>query len=115
MPGLAIVTHDDMIANKKDLVRRMVAASVEAMKIVQENPEAAIASLLKVKSTLDPKVHLEILKSSFDLFSSAASKGKPLGWIPPADIENAQNLLVEYDQIKTRAPISDYFTNEFVR
>ena len=115
VPGLALVTHDEMIAGKKDLVRRMVAASVEALKIVQENPEAAIDSLLKVKSTLNRDVHLNILKSSFDLFDSAASKGKPLGYIPPADIENAQNLLVEYDQIKTKAPIGDYFTNEFIR
>jgi hypothetical protein len=60
-------------------------------------------------------VHLAILKSSFDLYHSAASKGKPLGWIPPSDIETAQNLLVEYEQIKTKVAASEYFTNEFIR
>ena len=115
MPGLAIIAHEDMIKNKADLVRRMVASAQEAMKIVQENPEAAIDALRKVKSTLNRDVHLAILKSSFDLYHSAASKGKPLGWIPPADIESAQNVLVEYDQIKTKVPATDYYTNAFIR
>ena len=115
MPGLGIITHEDMIKNKADLVQRMVASAQEAMKIVQENPEAAIDALRKVKTTLNREVHLAILKSSFDLYHSAASKGKPLGWIPPADIEKAQNLLVEYEQIKTKVAATDYYTNAFIR
>ena len=67
------------------------------------------------KPTLDRSLHLAILKASFNLYDSAASKGKPLGWIPPSDIDSAQNILVEYDQIKQKAPINDYFTNEFIR
>jgi NitT/TauT family transport system substrate-binding protein len=115
VPGLAVIAHEDLIKNKPDLVRRMVASTQEALKIVQENPGAAIDALIKVKSTINRKVHLAILKSSFDLYHSAASKGKPLGWIPPSDIETAQNLLVEYEQIKTKVAASEYFTNEFIR
>tara|TARA_B110000459_G_scaffold82491_1_gene92726 strand:- start:268 stop:1236 length:969 start_codon:yes stop_codon:yes gene_type:complete len=115
VPGLAVIAHEDLIKNKADLVRRMVASTQEALKIVQENPEAAIDALRKVKSTLNRSVHLAILKSSFDLYHSAASKGKPLGWIPPADIEKAQNLLVEYEQIKTKVAATDYYTNAFIR
>jgi len=115
VPGLAVIAHEDLIKNKADLVRRMVASTQEALKIVQENPEAAIDALRKVKPTLNRAVHLAILKSSFDLYHSAASKGKPLGWIPPADIETAQNLLVEYEQIKAKAATSDYFTNAFIK
>ena len=69
----------------------------------------------RAKPTLNRDVHLAILKSSFNLYHSAASKGKPLGWVPPADIENAQNILVEYEQIKAKAPIGDYFTNQFIK
>ena len=114
MPGLAIIAHEDLVAKKGNLVGRMVASVQEAMKIVQENPEAAIDALRKAKPTLNRDVHLAILKSSFDLYHSAASKGKPLGWIPPSDIENAQNNLVEYEQIKAKAPTSNYFTNQFI-
>ena len=115
VPGLALITHEDMIRDKKDLVGRMVAATQEALRIVQEDPEGAIDALRKVKPTLDRKIHLAILKSSFALYHSKASAGKPLGWIPPTDIETAQNLLVEYEQIKAKAPIGEYFTNAFIR
>lgn len=115
VPGLAVIAHESLIKDKPDLVGRMVASTQEALKIVQENPEAAIDALRKVKPTLNREVHLAILKSSFDLYHSAASKGKPLGWVPPADIENAQNILVEYEQIKVKAPTSDYFTNAFIK
>ena len=93
----------------------MVAATQEALKIVQENPGAAIDALRKVKPTLNRDVHLAILKSSFDLYHSAASKGKPLGWIPPKDITTAQNILHEYEQIKTKVAIGDYYTNQFIK
>ncbi len=115
VPGLALITHENMIRDKKDLVGRMVASTQEALRIVQEDPEGAIDALRKVKPTLDRKIHLAILKSSFALYHSKASAGKPLGWIPPADIETAQNLLVEYEQIKAKAPVGDYFTNAFIR
>lgn len=115
MPGLAVIAHENLINKKADLVGRMVAATQEALKIVQDNPGAAIDSLRKVKPTLNRDLHLAILKSSFALYHSAGSKGKPLGWIPPSDIENAQNILVEYEQIKKKAPISDYYTNQFIK
>lgn len=114
VPGLALLAHDDMIAGNKDLVRRMVTATQEALKLVQEEPEAAIDVLVKLSPNLDRAVHLEILKASFELFDSANSKGKPLGWIPPEDINVAQDILVEHDQIKEPLPIDSYFTNEFV-
>ncbi len=115
VPGLAVIAHEDLIKNKGNMVGRMVAATQEALKIVQENPGAAIDALRKVKPTLNRDVHLAILKSSFDLYHSAASKGKPLGWIPPKDITTAQNILHEYEQIKTKVAIGDYFTNQFIK
>jgi NitT/TauT family transport system substrate-binding protein len=115
VPGLAVIAHEDLIKNKGNMVGRMVAATQEALKIVQENPGAAIDALRKAKPTLNRDVHLAILKSSFDLYHSAASKGKPLGWIPPKDITTAQNILHEYEQIKTKVAIGDYFTNQFIK
>ena len=115
VPGLAVIDHEDLIKNKGNMVGRMVAATQAALKIVQENPGAAIDALRKAKPTLNRDVHLAILKSSFDLYHSAASKGKPLGWIPPKDITTAQNILHEYEQIKTKVAIGNYYTNQFIK
>ena len=115
MPGLAIITSEELIAEKPDLVKRMVASTQEALEIVQAHPEEAIDSLVKLKPSLDRAVHLAVLKAAFPLFHSAASKGKPIGWIPPGDIAHAQDILVEYEQIAKKAPVDDYFTNQFIK
>jgi NitT/TauT family transport system substrate-binding protein len=114
VPGLALITHKDNIAEKKDLVLRMVTATREALDMVRKNPEAAMDSLMKVAPSLDRAPAYEGLVDSFPLFDSEASKGKPLGWTPPSDIEKAQTLLVEGQQIEKALPIETYFTNEFI-
>ena len=114
LPGLALIAHESTINDRKDLTKRMVEATVEALKLVQANPAAAIDSLRKKAPNLNRDIHLKILKASFDLFQTENTKGKPLGYIPPADIKNAQDILVQYEQIKKPLPIEDFFTNQFV-
>ena len=48
------------------------------------------------------------------LYTSESGKGKPLTWIPPQDIERAQEILISFGAVKNRQPIEMYFTNEFV-
>lgn len=114
VPGLGVITSRNMIQKNPDLVRRFVAASVKALEATQKEPERALQSLLKVSPTLDRAIALRVLELSFNLFSSESSKGKPLGWVPPSDIEKAQDILVQYGGIKNRQPSETYFTNEFV-
>lgn len=114
VPGLAIITNRDMIQKNADLVRRFVAAAQKSLDAVQKDPQGALGALLKRSPTLDRAAHLRILELSFPLFHSAASRGKPLGWTPPADIEKAQEILIPFGAVKTRRPIETYFTNEFV-
>ncbi len=114
VPGLALITHTDNIENNPDLVRRMVASVRAALVLGQKEPSAAIESLRKVAPNLKPAISLEILKASFDLLGNDASKGKPLGWTPPGDIEKAQMTLIEGKRIKKALPISAYFTNAFI-
>ena len=114
VPGLSLIAHNDTIADNPDLVGRMVASVREALALGQKEPEAAIASLLKVAPNLKPDISLDILKASFDLFENEASKGKPSGWTAPGDIEKAQKTLIEFKRIKKEHPIDAYFTNAFV-
>ena len=92
----------------------MVASAREALALGQKEPEAAIASLLKVAPNLKPEISLDILKASFDLFENESSKGKPSGWTSPEDIAAAQKTLIEFKRIKKEQPIDAYFTNAFV-
>lgn len=114
VPGLAIITSRDLIGKNPDLVRRFVAASQKALEAVQKDPAGAMEALMKRSPTLDRAAHSRILELSFPLFHSEASRGKPLGWTPPADVEKAQEILIPFGAVKTRQPIETYFTNEFV-
>jgi NitT/TauT family transport system substrate-binding protein len=114
VPGLALLTHSDFVTEKKDVVQRMVNATREALALVQKEPDAAVDALIKVSPNQERATALEVLKASFELFDSAASKGKPLGWTPPEDIKNAQEILVQGQQIEKALPIESYFTNAFI-
>ena len=114
VPGLALITGTDMIKKNPDVVRRFVLAAQKALEATQKDPQGAIEALLKRSPTLDRAVHLRILELSFPLFASENAKGKPLAWVPPQDIEKAQEILISFGSVKNRQPIETYFTNEFV-
>ena len=114
VPGLSIITSRELIAKTPDLVRRFVAAWPKALDAVQKDPAAAMDALMKRAPTLDRAAHSRILELSFPLFHSEASRGKPVGWTPPVDIEKAQEILIPFGAVKNRQPIETYFTNEFV-
>ena len=114
VPGLALITNHDVLKKTPDIVKRFVAAAQKALDAAQKDPSGAIDSLLKRSPALDRAVALRVLELSFRHFTSESGKGKPLGWIPPPDIEQTQEILLKYGGVKTRHPIETYFTNEFV-
>jgi ABC-type nitrate/sulfonate/bicarbonate transport system substrate-binding protein len=114
VPGLSLITSTDLIKKNPDLVKRFVAAAQKAMEATQKDPAGAIDALLKRAPTLDAAVSRRVLELSFLLYTSESGKGKPLTWIPPQDIEKAQDILIPFGAVKQRLPIETYFTNEFV-
>src|SRR5437870_926957 len=68
VPGLALITSNDLIKKNPDLVKRFVAAAQKAMEVTQKDPRAAIEALLKRSPTLDPALSLRVLELSFLLY-----------------------------------------------
>ena len=114
VPGLALITGHELIKKNPDLVRRFVLAAQRSLEATQKDPPGAMEALMKRSPTLDRAVHQRILELSFALFASESGKGKPLTWIPPQDIEKAQEILMSFGSVKNKQPIETYFTNEFV-
>src|SRR5216684_34448 len=67
VPGLSLVTGDDMVKKEPALMRKMVAAMEQTIDASRKNPESAIDSLMKRSPTLDRAVVLRTLKLSFNL------------------------------------------------
>lgn len=114
VPGLSLITSLDMIDKNPALVRKMVGLMQQTIAAAEKTPDAALDSLLKRSPTLKREVVTQVLKLSFNLIDTDATRGKPVGWMPPGAISHAQDILHQYGSIKKTLPIEAYFTNEFV-
>jgi NitT/TauT family transport system substrate-binding protein len=114
VPGLSLITSNDMIKKNPALVRKMVGLMQKTIELGRKEPDAAIDALLKRAPTLKRDVVTQVLKLSFNLIETEATKGKPVGWMSPAIMSQSQDILVQYGQIKAKQPVENYFTNEFV-
>jgi len=114
VPGLSLIAGNDLIKANPQLVRKMAGLMQQSIDAARANPDAAIDSLLKRAPTLNRKVVTRVLVLSFDLLEPDWAKGKPFGWISPEVMASSQDLLLQYGAIKTKRPVADYFTNEFV-
>jgi NitT/TauT family transport system substrate-binding protein len=113
-----LTTSDALLGAKKDLVRRMVAAThkswTEATK--PENRRAAAESMSKLNPQVKGKeetFYKQFLRA-IDKLVTPATKGKPIGWTAKEDWESGQQLLIDAEQIKNKIDVSKYYTNEFI-
>jgi NitT/TauT family transport system substrate-binding protein len=114
VPGLSLIASHDMIKKNPQLVRKMTGLMRAAIEASRSDPNAAIDSLLKRAPTLNRRVVTRVLTLSFDLLEPDWAKDKPFGWMSPEIIESSQDLLIQYEQIKTKRAASDYITNDFI-
>lgn len=98
---------------ERDLNCRMVRASSKAWSEAARNPEEAARILVEMFPKAGAvELNLGQWKDTVALMTTANSKGKPTGWMVPADWDNLLSLQSTYGQIQTKAP-AEYYTNEF--
>ena len=115
-PGSGIQTSDQLIAENPDLIRRFIRASDKALKYSMENPEEAMEIFLKYYPDRagDIEGGLQAFRNSWELLYSAATVGKPLGWMAKEDWEFTQNIMFDYLELPEKLPVENYYTNEFI-
>ncbi|MDW8369238.1 MAG: ABC transporter substrate-binding protein [Geminicoccaceae bacterium] len=112
--GMTVHTHEDVIRERPDLVRRFVAGTVCAWRAAKADPDAAVAAALKVKPDLDRESTRKQLLVDLDLVESPASRGKGIGFAAAEDWERTKELLVQYRDLQTDRPAMSFVTNEFL-
>jgi NitT/TauT family transport system substrate-binding protein len=112
--GITVHTHEDVLAENPDLVKRFVAASVRSWQAALDDPEAAVDAALKVKPDLNRESTLKQLEVDLSLLFSPNTEGKGIGFAADEDWEHTQTLLTEYRELKTDRPATSFFTNEFL-
>jgi NitT/TauT family transport system substrate-binding protein len=112
--GAGLIVNDDTIKQNPDLVRRFVRASLKGLGETVKNPAEAAAIGKKHFPLADVKVLQAQLESLIPSIHSANSVGHPLGWMAEADWHATIDTLRSYMGLTSTAPITDYYTNEFI-
>jgi NitT/TauT family transport system substrate-binding protein len=112
-----IITSQDMVKNKPDLVRRMMTASTKAILAAAKDPRAAAQSILKA---LPKGGKIETLTEGFELtiplYTDPASTSKQPFLVSDQNMADTVSLMVEYgglDAVAKRNPKA-YYTNDYL-
>lgn len=112
--SLGIITHNDLIKENPDLVRRFVAASMKGFLYVTKNTTQAGQLAKKYLETINPEIATRELELSLNFFVTPNTQGKPLGWMSDKDWDNTVRILKEYGGVKTALEATQLYTNDFV-
>jgi NitT/TauT family transport system substrate-binding protein len=109
--GSGLITHPDMIKERPDLVRKMIAAIQKSWTAGLEDPSAAVQALLKhAEVPLNPSV----LRDGLQVFQGLATKTQPVGLIEASAMQKTLDVLRQYGGVKTDLPATAFYTNEFI-
>lgn len=116
VPANGLVTNEKTLAANPDLVRRMVAATQEAIAYTLANPDEAFAITLKYVPDAggeNEAANRAVFDASLPYWTPAA--GQTPGATDLADWQAAAEFMQEIGLVDTLVPAEELFTNEFVQ
>ena len=112
-----IVTSDKMISQHSDLVRRFVAATVEAIKLAVANPQHGVDDFMRYapNTGFSRNVVAAQWDQAMRLLRTARTKNRPIGEMDARDWQDTIDLLVQYVNLPKGVVKPDMvFTNAFL-
>jgi len=116
LPSHGIITNTRMIETKPQVVRAFVQASARGWEEAMKDVPGAIANLIEKNPIVkgQEKIFEQELSGYGPYLQTANTKGKPFGWQSAEDWKGAEQLLVQYMNMKAQPSVDAYFTNEFI-
>jgi len=111
--SITLLAHEDTIATRTDLVRRLVKAMARSQAVHLQDPKPGIAALVKARPELDREVLEDQAVLGVETVRSG-SAGRPLGLNDPADWASSVGLLRQLGTLDSAEPPTGYYTNDFV-
>ena len=103
---------EDYIKEKPVATRDFVQATMKGLKFTLDNPKEAVAMLKKHQPQLDSDVALQEVEILRDI--SNAKNIKVLGSMTKEKMEETQDLMVKYMDLKNPVTVSETFTNDYL-
>ncbi len=118
--GYCISTHKDTVAEKPDLVKNFVEATLRAYKDTEADPDAAVASMADiVGGTMAEEQGMAqaraVLDVTLGVLYSNANADRTLGMHIDSDWDDMLTLMKEFNDLETEMTAADFYTNDFVQ
>jgi len=114
VPG--VITHNDIVKDNPDLVRRFMRASTRAFEEAEKNPDAAVDAMLKANAKAGVRESLIVgLKLTTPLYRTPeTAKQRPFR-VSPKVMTESFNMLVDFGGLdKSAGKVEDFYTNDFL-
>jgi NitT/TauT family transport system substrate-binding protein len=110
----AVLASDKIIAERPDMVRAIVQATLKGMQFVMDDP--AKAALVYVEASPSFKGKEELMKKILANYTERTYKGQTtLGAIDPQRLATVQHFYKTEGFIDTELPVEQLYTNDFIR
>ncbi len=103
---------EEYIKEKPQVARDFVQATMKGLKFTLDHPKEAVGMLKKHQPQLDEEVALQEVDILRDITDS--KKLKVLGSMTKEKMQETQDLMVKYMDLKDPVPLDQAFTNEFL-
>ena len=112
--GNGLLTRDDTIAQRPDLVRRFVRATLRGLTFAFDDPNRAAALLNQSHPEIDPVLASEEIRMVRDLAWTEEAKAHGLGYLAPARVEKTRDVVARAYNLSQEVPLADIYTNDFL-
>jgi NitT/TauT family transport system substrate-binding protein len=111
-----VLAHEDTIRDQPDLVRRFVAAAIEAFQATARDIDTAVVLMEPRLGGQSRAVIRKQIEATVQLAHTRRTMGKPVGWSSPEDWKDSLTLMAKGRQLKTLElrGVFYYYTNEFI-
>lgn len=110
----AILASDEVIAKRPEMVRAIVQATLKGMKYVMDDPDAAAKVYVEATPSFAGKE--ELIKATLKNFVKRTYGGqKVLGEIDSGRLKTLEAFYLKEGIIRTTVPVSELYTNAFVK
>ncbi|MEP9378751.1 ABC transporter substrate-binding protein [Aquabacter sp. CN5-332] len=112
--GVLIYTNENLVKTNPDLVQRFVKATTRSIMAAMDNPDAAVAEVIKVSPDRDQKLETTKLKIIQNQFYKSPDFAERFGKMNDDRWQSTIDYLKEGGDLGQALKPSDMYTNKFV-
>src|SRR5438094_6420395 len=112
--GNAIITSEETLKTKPDVVKRFVEASLKGVAYAFDHPEEAIAIVRKNNLEVEADIGLEELLAIKELAATDEVKANGLGYMSAAKMTETRDVVFKALKLKRQPTIDELYSAAFL-